>query len=579
MWLEEFNNKYKYDFEIRDRKYLVGDIESSLNDKNEWCFELCVVFDGECLYEFLNINELVEWLLEEDSKIDLWFHNLDFDGLFFLKSEFMKTGTDIKLIQSGNMLLSFKIGNVTFKNSLALFPMSLKNLVRKFLAVNDENWEDDKGNGLELIGDDLVKYCSLDVLYLDMALSKFMKYFRDEFDIEISMTVPSTAMKVWRKFFNPDKEFINRNRRHNFFDEGYYLGGHTEKFINGRYIFRHVRYYDVNSLYPSVMRDLEFINSKLKRVKADLRVLKRLVKRGELFYCEVDLNINNEYLRFFPVYNEMTKSNDYPFGVHTIKMSEKGIDFVLKYGGWDNIINVRTILVGYDRKVIKPFERYVDVFYKARKSDPSNDLVYKLLLNGLYGKFGMKIDRETKVLNSTSEKMPKRIINNEVGVMSVFDEKLPFYQLDTVRYDIAGKVTETARLLMGDYINQIRLEFGDESVIYTDTDSIICQADLNSSDKLSCLLDNKELGKLSDEIGYEDAFICLGQKMYHFYKSGKKASKGVKNMDLDSFRGVIRGENEFVNKRFSRLGAFINKGFHGIMYVPYEIKNLRERLY
>jgi hypothetical protein len=49
-------------------------------------------------------------------------------------------------------------------------------------------------------------------------------------------------------------------------------------------------------------------------------------------------------------------------------------------------------------------------------------------------------------------------------------------------------------------------------------------------------------------------------------------------MDLDSFRGVIRGENEFVNKRFSRLGAFINKGFHGIMYVPYEIKNIRERL-
>ena len=66
--------------------------------------------------------------------------------------------------------------------------------------------------------------------------------------------------------------------------------------------------------------------------------------------------------------------------------------------------------------------------------------------------------------------------------------------------------------------------------------------------------------------------------MYHFYKSGKKATKGVKDMTLDDFKGVLRGDNKFENKRFSKFHALVNRGFHGVQTVPFVLRNIQERL-
>jgi hypothetical protein len=574
----DFNKKYDYNFTSHG-SYMVGDIESSLDENNNWNFELIVISDGFDIYEFNDIDECIEWLLEEEDSKDIWFHNLDFDMLFFFKTEMFKRLEDIKLIASGNMNLSFKIGNITFKNSLALFPMSLKNVVKKFLKVTDKDWESDKSNVLELKNEELVKYCTLDVLYLSEALNKFMTYFKKTFDMDTSLTVPATALKVWKKHFLDDKSFIDLCKRNKFFDSNYYFGGHTEKFVDDKNVFRNVNYYDVNSLYPSVMVDIEFPNSKLRRTSPTLTNLKRLLKRKELFYFEIVLNIDSEALRHFPVLDEKNKVNMYPFGEHVIKGSEFALEFILEFGCWDNIKKIKTLLIGEDETRYRPFKKYVETFYAKRKSDPSNDVIFKLLLNGLYGKFGQKIVREEKIINDTkTEANPKRVVKSEIGYVSTYDVEVPYYQLDTFRLDVAGKITETARLKMGRYINYINKEFGKGSVIYMDTDSIITYADLTTSSVMKNFLDDVKLGMLGDEIGYQDNMICLGQKMYHFYKSGKKATKGVKNMGLDEFRGVLRGHNKFVNKRFSRMGAFINKGVHGIQYVPYELKNIRGRL-
>jgi len=558
--------------------YMCGDIECGLKPDNTWDFKLIVLSDGYQFYIFDDLDECIEWCFDYEEPLTIYFHNLDFDMLFFFDNEkFREHISDMDLIASGNITIAFTVRNLTFKNSMTLFPMPLKGLVKKFLHVSDNEWLNEKHNVLELDRDVLVNYCCKDVIYLLNALVKFDTYFQENFNIGLTLTIPSMALKVWRKHFNPSKEFLTLSRRSKFFDENYYFGGHTEKFIDDKKVFRNVQYYDVNSLYPSEMINASFIDSKLKRTHPNLKNLKRLVKSERLFFCEITLNVDNERLRFFPVLDEENKVNLYPFGKIKIKVSEVGLKFILRWGSWDNIVEIHDVLIGMENQVIKPFVDFVDVFYKLRKSDAGNNLIFKLLLNSLYGKFGQKLIRDVKVMNSTREEMPKSNVNYEGLVISTYEEEAKYNARVTHRLDVAGKITESARLTMGNYINMIRGEFGDDSVIYTDTDSIITSIDLKGS-SLSHLLDDNKLGLLGDEIGHKDSMICLGQKMYHFYKSGKKATKGVKEMNLDDFRGLIRGQNEFSNKRFSKFNSLITRGFHGIQTVPFILKNIRGRL-
>jgi len=565
--------------------FFVGDIESFLDKDNQWVFKLGVVSNGFVYKSFNDIFDMFDYL-NSCEKVIVYFHNLDFDGLFFLRDELVMKGVkDVELINSGNMMLSFKIGNVEFRNSLSLFPMSLKKVVTGFGGVTDDDWLNDKSNVLELDDDTLLTYCIKDVVYLYQCIEKFSKYFINEWRFKkIPLTTPSIAFKMWDNNFKPNKYFISGVRRNDFFNEGYYFGGHTEKFIAGEYIFKDVNYYDVNSLYPSVMIDVDFIDSKLKRVKPTVKKLLSLIKSGKLFYCEIDVNIDSEYLRFFPSLDEKNKRNKYLFGKQRIKVSEEGVKFILRWGSKKNILNVINILVGETGNTCKPFNSFVDTFYTMRKKDKGNDLIFKLLLNSLYGKFGQKLERETKVINVTEKTvdkkgLPKAFLNfgsNSISTFSEVEER-PFAVAKN-RLDIAGKITELARLKMGDYINSIREEFGDESVIYTDTDSIITYANLEES-KMSYIIDDNKLGFLANEIGYSDDMICLGQKMYHFYNSGKKATKGVKNMSLKDFEEIVDGGGGvFENKRFTKLHSLVNRGFFGIQNMPYEVKHITERL-
>jgi hypothetical protein len=579
MYIKDFNKVYGYDFEETENKYLVGDIESYLDCNNEWVFKFGGIYDGVDLYEFDTIESMWSWLAHEDSII--YFHNLDFDMLFFFrywKDNNPKRMEDLNLIQSGGVSLGFRVGKVNFRNSLSIFPMSLKHVVIKFLKVNDALWFHDKANVLDLKEDELKKYCWLDCIYLYQALFKIWGYFYNKFRFDLKLTLPATALHVWKNFYLNDKDFLLRKYRHKFFDENYYYGGHTEKFIAGQNIFRNVHYYDVNSLYPYIMRDMDYINGKIVRVKPTMDKLKELFYSGILFYCEIVLNVDSERLRMFPTFDKKLKRNKYLFGHIKIKVSEIGINFITTWGSWDNIISVSQILIGEKGQVIKPFFDYVTDFYALRKSDISNDLVYKLMLNSLYGKFGQKIEVEKMVINCTyddeqREKLSRCVMVQDGLFLSVFKEKRFLSKKTHFRMDISGKVTEGSRLYMGNLINRHRVEHGDKSVIYTDTDSIICYGEFDSA-----LLNESKLGYLSDEIGYKDNVILMGVKLYHFYKSKKQASKGLGKVDLQDYRRLVRGGRSFMNTRFSKFSKLVNKGFFGLYNAPHVIKEITERL-
>ena len=554
------------------------DIEADLIDE-QWVFTLAHVYYGGDSKVFHNIFDLHDHL--KSLNVPAYAHNLDFDILFFMQQEtLMSNVVDEPIISSGNLMLSVIIDGVEFRNSLALFPMSLKVIVRKFLKINDEDYENDKSNVTNINGERLSLYCAKDCFYLFLAIVKY-RSFTIKNGSDVKLTTPATALAIFKKEYLPlNRGLLDPKNRHSFFDTDYYFGGHTEKFYAGVYAFRNVYYYDANSLYPACMRELKLCASKLERRQPTIQNLKSRFNKGELFFCELVVNIDSEELRFFPSLDSEKHINRYRSGVQTIKTSELGVGFILRWGSWDNIIQVKTLLCYREHKPIEPFKDYVDHFYGLRKSDPSNDGTCKLLLNSLYGKFAEKLTKEVRYINLKQHKQglePVSFgrINGDGSMVSKFKEEAPFYKHSMNRLDISGKITEAGRLLMGDYINTIR--HSGETVYYTDTDSIITSCDIKNT-PLSYMTHPELLGKLSDEIGHKDNVIILGVKTYHFYKSGKKATKGVKNMTLSDFRDIVRGKSKFYNTRFSRMNSLITKGFFGLQKVPYEIKTILERL-
>lgn len=554
--------------------FFVGDIESYLDANNEWVFKLLTFTDGVTLYISYDIVEAFNKINELGANI--YFHNLDFDLLFFMRESLITNGvTDQPIIISGNKVISMQMDYVVFKNSLALFPMALKSLVKSFIFVDDKEYFENKANVLDLEDEQLELYCAKDSIYLYACILKYQNFFNDNYNTNLKLTTPAIAFNTFHKQFLTDKDFLHTSRRSEFFDDGYYFGGHTEKFVSGKKIFRNINYYDVNSLYPRIMQDLGFINAKLSRLHPTMGNLKRLVKNKKMFYCEVMLDIDSEMLRAFPTLKDGV--NRYLTGIRWYKVSELGINFILKYGCWRNIVKVKTIMGSVEKDTIKPFEGYVNEFYKMRKQK-GNNLIGKLLLNSLYGKFGQKLEFNVKYINVTKD-MPTDPISvskmSNGNIISTYKETAPEYTIFRNRLDICGKVTEGARLYMMTLINDIRLAGG--NVYYTDTDSIMTDYTLEGS-PLNHLVDSEKLGLLSNEIGYTDNAIILGQKMYYFYKSGKSATKGLKNLQLKDFKDILRGKSEFFNNRFTRLHTLVDRGFFGIQTMPYSFNKIRERL-
>lgn len=320
------------------------------------------------------------------------------------------------------------------------------------------------------------------------------------------------------------------------------------------------------------MKYLRVCNSKLRQLQPEKRTLNRMAKKDQCFFANIHVFIEKEAHRFFPsrIENNLNRLY-YLYGKQDVLVSEVGYKFIL-----DNNIKVLKVnkLYGYDEDVYTyPFKSFVDYFYTL-KQDARYKPFSKLLLNSLYGKFGEKDIKELYVVNPTSDDWAM-FRKGKTFCVGVFEEPIPFYKTPYQRYDLAGKITETARLYMGSVINKLR-GLGN-TVLYTDTDSIICTKPMPSD-----MVNESTLGLFKDEIGYKDDVILLGQKTYCFKKSGKSASKGMNELEYSDYEDImealIAGESITYNtKRFTKKGSLLSHDFFGIIEKPFKITDIRQR--
>jgi len=542
----------KYDF--------IGfDVETYGDDNLFYMGGLFYLTDsGKEVYKaFYDREEMIEFLLtfKFQGKY-IVATNLGFDlSVLFFNTKYWN---DLNILERGSNIIyaeykfknSDKKGKIKFIDTMNYVPFSVEKLGK---IINIEKQEKPSFLGEIPKTKEEKAYLEFYNSYDCKISCKFMYFLQDGFfnaGGNLKITIASTSFDIWRRNFQPDmlvkEEFIlNDHEVKNFIFKGYY-GGRTEVFKKG--LFKDVFYYDINSLYPSVMRLAFPLPQSIRKV--DSCSVSYIQNYMGVTECTVFCPKMNK--PFLPFRNEKSKKLLFPCGRFT--------------GTWNNCELQKAVTLGYKiEKIHKqviytknffPFKEFVEYFYQKRldykKENSPMEFVCKIILNSLYGKFGQKRIKKSRIIDMNLFTGDYDALIKEIGEdFLIKDNKILVNKEEefngkNVYPILSSYVTSYARILMYNYLKH-------EEVLYTDTDSCICSAPIFSHSKV--------LGEMKLEGEFKLVHI-IKPKFYYTY-DGEEYDvkiKGLSKADKKDFEKILNGET--VNKmKFSKMKESIRRGF------------------
>jgi DNA polymerase type B, organellar and viral len=388
-----------------------------------------------------------------------------------------------------------------------------------------------------------IKYCVIDCISLYQVVFKFNEMIFNLFgkNIHHYPTLPSLAFAIFRSNFMVNENIpqlsgkIAKDIR-----EGY-TGGSVVEFLPESKPGVKIKCYDVNSLYPFIMKTKKmpvgiplYFEGDITKVEADA---------FEFFYCKIVAPDNIKH----PILQTHVKTDN---GIRTISPIGTWEDMIFS----EELYNAQKvgykfeILWGYSFEKECVFEGYVNLLYSLRlehpKSHPLN-YIAKILMNSLYGRFGMDdnfaninvihkdyyLDFENKFFDNIIEKID---LEDYILVRYMTDENIDDLGTHNVSIAIAAAVTAYARIHMSQFKNNPKI-----NLYYTDTDSIYTDSDIDES-----LISDKILGKLKLE-NICDKAIFLTPKVYCLkLESGEIVykAKGLKyevDLTMEDFENLL----------------------------------------
>ena len=292
--------------------------------------------------------------------------------------------------------------------------------------------------------------------------------------------------------------------------------------------------YDVNSLYPSVMANNLYPAGQIFQFEGDPTILDNYwIGEG---CVETKIDLYQPYLQI----HHKTKG-----GWRTIAPNGK-FSMVIHSSEYENALKDYNISIskGYIfEKQLNIFKEYVTDMYNLRqeysKDQPMN-LIAKLLLNSLYGRFGMEPQLQNHEFCNFSKVMLLTKLDNNLDYIEI-DKDLFFVsytdkdkKANGVSVSVASAVTAYARIYMSQFKNNPNYE-----LYYTDTDSIFINRELENH------LVNDNLGNMKLEYKFNDA-IFLAPKVYAGLTSDNKKICKVKgytnssDLSLDDFNNLLQ---------------------------------------
>lgn len=453
----------------------------------------------------------------------VYFHNFSrFDGIMLLKHLVINGKMyKIKPLMRNNMLYEIAVfldnkQVFNLRDSLTLLPSPLNTLAKHLCpqlgSKGSIPYDDICVDNLSTLRYQLISYMKQDILLLGGVMLKAQDIYWKfcNIDIVTKLTLSSLALAIFRtRYYDSDNWPIhipNRNED-TFIRRGYY-GGHADVYIpKGENLY----YYDVNSLYPFIMKSFPMPGGKPtwygSLENQDLEKLFGFIEA----YVECPISMNRPFL---PYRDESSKTLLFPTGKFVGVYYSEELKYARQLG------YQITPLSGYlfESNNSTPFGEFVsDIFERRQEAKRSGNealgYIYKILMNSLYGRFG--INPKSTITEICKPDRYKLLVKKEL----IFADKLSedsyivSYHTNTdwnhewkppriSAVQLSAAITATARIYMYPYISR-------SDCYYTDTDSVIIGSPLSEEEISSTVL-----GKFKLEYIVKDG-VFLAPKSYY----------------------------------------------------------------
>ena len=540
---------------VSDETFMVMDIESANIDNEFVPFLVCAYNPKNFIYSMsesivnsqseqhqLFRNFLIQLVMIKGLKY-VYAHNLSgFDGIFLLRHLVKIQGAKTEpLLHNGKLIcikFTYTDGNktkvITFKDSLLLLPLSLRDLCTAFKVRTPKSYfpfdlktlstsyvsetfpsrdlypnisksdyialKREHGNKVWNFKDEAIKYCKTDCVALFEVLKIFNQYVFEAFELNPhkSLTLSSLAMRIFKANYMPKNTLFKiLGKVEEDIKESYtgvpagavdvYIPTNAYSDNYGKTKYETLFNYDKNSLYPTGMVLFDMPTGKPIAFEGDIRKVDP--NAYGFFYCKIT---TPDYLEH-PILQRRIKTKD---GMRTIA----GLG---SWEGWIASIEMDNaaekfnykfeIIRGYKFEPKKIFEEFVVKLYSIKMEYPKDHPLYiisKLLMNSIYGKFGMS--SQTTVLDVVDTTEGNRIgdlldkygesiqdiLKLDTDHTIILRKNLENFYLDDLDIDpyhgldvnvgVASAIAAGGRVLMSFIFNN-----PDYRLYYTDTDSMV----------------------------------------------------------------------------------------------------------
>lgn len=507
-----------------------ADFETTTDDKDcrVWAYALCEIGGEYNTVVGNSIDDMFSLLSERN--VTLYFHNLKFDGEFILYWLFrngyihvtdkrdLTTKTFTTLISDMGAFYTMKICHkrsgknrciTTIIDSLKILPFSVEVIAKSFklpISKLEIDYKAYRAEGHKLTETEIA-YIKNDVKIVAMALNTLFEQGMTK------MTQGSNALADYKKILGNNLKFRDYfpelDEETDAIIRQAYKGGFT--YCNPRFKNKqlgNISVFDVNSLYPSQMyyRPLPYgkpfrFTGKYEPITAYPLYIQRLKCSFKLKKNKLPTIQLKHSLGFMP--NEYLTSSKGEYVV----LSLTNVDLDLFFDHYN--VDVEEWMGGYAFKSKTGlFKDYIDKWMKVKEQSTIEGnsgmrTLAKLMLNALYGKFGLKIQCQSKIPYYTEDGYVKYKLSKP-------DTREPVY------IPMACFITAWARYTTITAAQSVYNRF-----VYADTDSLhLIGHDI--PDGLE--VDATKLGAWDYEMQADNA-IFIRQKTYMEHPCGKSAEK------------------------------------------------------
>ena len=310
-------------------------------------------------------------------------------------------------VASGTKVFEYEVNGVKYRDTKHLLPLRLSQVARSVSMEKGETPQEYIDGTVTEITQEAIDYCLLDVKILAAAIRRLHQLYAHLLGVEAStiqlpLTTASMAYRIWASPGSWPEHWIWQDARKRWrpiarcrggFNEIYRKcehGGRVQVMSVPGEIVDGVVSYDANSLYPSVMYEEAFPDPlSVGRVGATFEALRHEIRRKDRV-CVADVRmVAGEGVPLFLPANDQEGRKKWDNHTFDGWLCEPELRLALEVG-WV-VEEVREIV---SARAMRPFRKYVRQLYDLRlemraAGDPAQSLT-KLLLNSLFGRFGIK---------------------------------------------------------------------------------------------------------------------------------------------------------------------------------------------